>query len=191
MYVKLRYRQLNQYSGQGTQISQIYSMNSAYDPDQTAAGANNQPLTWDQWSQFYRRYQVMASSIHLRIITTAGSQRNGLVIYPSNSPTPAISPNNAIEQRYAKSYLISSTTQSGFFRVKHYCSVKKIEARTVSSLNYAALTGSGIEGSNPSAQKFWQIILYALDDETPIDAFMEVKIVYYTKFFEPSQPAPS
>ena len=106
MYVKLRYRQLNQYSGQGTQISQIYSMNSAYDPDQTAAGANNQPLTWDQWSQFYRRYQVMASSIHLRIITTAGSQRNGLVIYPSNSPTPAISPNNAIEQRYAKSYLI-------------------------------------------------------------------------------------
>ena len=188
LYVKMRFRQLINYSDSPIH-SQIYSINSIYDPDVTGGPA--QPNTYDQWSQFYSRYQVMGSSIRVRVISVNNADRYGIVVYPSNTSTPAITPTNAIEQRYAKSFLIGSATQGAQFRLKHYCSVRKLEARQTDSVNFTGGMGSGAVGSSPTIQKYWHIIVYALDDTTLLDIFLEAKLMYYVKLFEPLQIAQS
>jgi hypothetical protein len=47
-----------------------YASNSIFDPNLTATG--HQPLSHDQWSQFYQHYLVMGSKITIKVLNYEG-----------------------------------------------------------------------------------------------------------------------
>ncbi len=75
-------------AGAGTSYS--FAVNSVFDPDFTGAG--NQPIGYDQWSQFYGRYRVKALRYKIymmNVIGTANAQCVAGVYFSPQSTLPA------------------------------------------------------------------------------------------------------
>lgn len=191
LYVKFKFRQQNHLVDTLSRIgTQTYSMNSLFDPDVTGVGA--QPLGYDQWSQFYTNYQVLGCKITIQGLSNSGSLRQCVVLYPSTNSSPITTIPTTHEQRYSKYKYIPSITSGQLAYVSNYMSIKKIEGRVTSDLEYTGTMGNIGFGASPVKQFFWQIFAYQLDPAlTQINIFVTAQITYYAKLFNPIALGPS
>ena len=177
MYLKLPFHQtisMGDVVGVAFDIA-TYSINSLFQPNAITPGSR-QPLGFDEWSAFYNVYQVLGSSIKIQILSQGTTQIREFILYPSNSSAGIVDPSTAREQPYAKhKYIVNSTTTQVAY-IKHYIGVKKLEARSTNSINFAANVGS-----NPSEQKFWHFLISTVDGSDLAETFIDVKIMYYAK----------
>ncbi len=176
-YVKFRYHDiLNEGGIQGA--THVFRMNSLFDPDLTGIG--EQPMGFDQWKQFYTNYQVLGSSI--KVIALNASLNNAVVcVFPSNVSTP-VDISDSIEQPYAKYKWIGNQNGMNRATIKHYMSVRKMEARSTDSINFAANINA-----NPSSTKFWHIAFASNDGVQTVNLDLDVTLTFYTKLFRRSQ----
>ncbi len=181
MYVKMKYSDVITVDT-GAVAGQVYSINSLFDPDTTGVG--HQPLGYDQWSNLYGKYEVLGCAMKLSLISN-GNNRFGIILYPSNSATAVSDTATAKEQRYAIHRYAASTTASMDTHINTYMSVKKLEARNTSSINFRGTTGNIGFGSSPTIQKYWHILVYALDGLGPVNCFIDVNLKYYCKLHDP------
>jgi hypothetical protein len=96
-----------------TGVSQIYNLNSLFDPDRTGTG--HQPYGYDQLSAMYNRYRVLRVKWKVKFATSSGDYfalvlpSNGLLASAPTTLAPFIT---ASECPLSKSIIQSSTSQS-------------------------------------------------------------------------------
>ena len=63
----------------------------AYKSSQVNSTVGRQPLGWDQWSQFYDRYEVLSAKITCQVMSTStsGTSQGMLLIFPSKDTAVA------------------------------------------------------------------------------------------------------
>lgn len=173
--VKLKYNETIQMANVAGTGWYQFSINSLFDPNTTGAG--HQPQGFDQWSQFYSKYQVNASSIVCRPLP-GDTNVTQFILYPSND-FGTITPTAAKEQPYSRHSYMTSTSTVQFTQVKQYISVKKLLARNTNSVNY-----TGTTATSPPSQFYWHLILNSLNGTDISDIWVDVKITFYVKFFD-------
>lgn len=178
MYVRMKYREI--LIEGGIFNTHTYSLNSIFDPNQSGAG--HQPLGHDQWGALYENYQVLASSIKVEFVQNSASVPAGCVVFPSNVSTTSTNLLNAGEQSYAKYRNLQVNTGGRPIIIKNYMSVRKLEARSTDSVNFSA----GF-GADPVAERFWHVVIGALDSASTASVITDVTIIYYCKLFRKIQ----
>ena len=99
--VVMNYREffnMTNVSGVGTQV---FSMNSIFDPNVTGGG--HQPLGHDQWANFYSNYEVKSSRITINILPLDTNVCR-FSIFPSESSTSSGDSTAGAEQPYTLLY---------------------------------------------------------------------------------------
>ncbi len=158
------------------------------DPNLPITGGDK-PLGFNQWANFYSNYQCYGSSIKVTAGNHATGNLVGMAVYPSNSDSAGIDFNEALTQPYARYRYSSGSDGNAFMRIKHYCSVKKLEARAVTSANFEANVSN-----SPNTKKYWQIFVQSMDHDasqpgsgTNLTMFYDIQMVFYIKFFRRPQ----
>lgn len=173
MFVKLKYAEYITMTNVAGQGSYVFAMNGLYDPNITGTG--HQPMAYDEWSAFYDQYQVLSSKIYCRILPP-DTNTTGVCIYPSRDGTLPNNYADAREQPYSRSKW--SQNQSTKQSISNYMSIKKLEGRITSSVNYTATINT-----NPSAERYWIIFCESPTGTAINDIIFDVQLTYYVKFY--------
>lgn len=177
-YVKLVYHDIIQEDSQPSN-THLFRLNSIFDPDFTGVGG--QPLGVDQWRNFYTDYQCTGSSIKVTVLNASSSQNSVVAVFPSSVST--INPiSDAIEQPYSRYKWVGVNTGMNRAVIKNYMSVKRLEARSTDSINYAADFNA-----NPTITKFWHIAFASADGVANVQLTLDVRMVFYCKLFRRRQ----
>jgi hypothetical protein len=94
-----------QFTGSISPASQVYRMNSLFDPDLTGSGS--QPEYFDQLSACYGQYVVQAARVKMEIFNT-GTVSNVCVFFYSDVNVATQSVENMSEHRFAKHAIVSA-----------------------------------------------------------------------------------
>lgn len=177
-------------SAGGYQKLQVFRANSCYDPDYTGAGV--QPYGWDNWTAFFNRYQVLASSITVYMtanMTTATNPSARVFIIPSeNTALANSSPPDLSNYPYVKQMKFGPNCTRGVAaKFKHYATTKRICGRTRANDNDA----TAAINANPNIDWFWLIYTDTSEWSVETQIYMTVKIKYYTKMSEAVSQAAS
>lgn len=186
--VKLAYiGTYNLQSNLGVTIPQIFRGNGAYDPDYTGAGG--QPTGYDQWSAFYAKYRVIASSVSVKFVSqssTAVSYSSICYVVPSKqiySPG-SITAKELITNKYARYRINASSSGSdAVSNVRHYISTKKITGTPEDKDEHytAAVT------TTPAEEWYWSVGVVPLNyavSSTDVSVHALVTVNYYIEFFD-------
>jgi hypothetical protein len=175
--VTMRYREsltMSSTAGLGTYR---FSMNSIFDPNVTGGG--HQPLGYDQWAAFYQQYEVKASHIKCMLLPPTITVGRRFIIYPSTTLSTVGSARTGAEQAYAKTTVINSVVLSKYHELDSYMTIRKLEGRNTASINFTAPFGA-----SPSLERYWHIMLFALDGTTSVSTdLVDVEILYYCYLF--------
>jgi len=174
-FVKLKYVDFITMTNVAGLGAYTYRMNSLFDPDFTGTG--HQPMGFDQWSNFYSHYQVLASKIRVHVLPP-DTNLTGFAIYPSNDITNLASYSVAREQPYAKSSWVNVGASILGSMNTSYMKIKKLEARSTDSVNFSASINA-----NPSNVKYWHMVLQSVSGSDISDIRLDIRITYYCKFF--------
>lgn len=177
LFTKLKYNGRSSSTATSPFNTQIYSINSLFDPDQTATG--HQPLGFDEWASFYARYEVKASRIRVRIHNVHNANAMETVVYPSQASVPVTTLSTTIEQPYSRRVATAGTNSKMTGFMTNYIGVKKLMGRNIDSVNFTASTTA-----NPAHQVYWVIYTSSLDGSTNVDMILEVDILYYCRFYQ-------
>lgn len=165
----------------------IFHGNSVYDPDSTGVG--HQPRGFDEWSNFYKKYRVYASSIEVDFFQDQ-SAANGLVntwILPtSEAPTSITYGIVSIgENPYSSTGTISPYVGTGTSKLKHYMTTAKMFGeKDINDNLYEGTMGNFGSGSNPPSLWYWVIGGETVDVTIPIKVRATVKVTYYVEMFD-------
>ncbi len=159
----------------GSQIS--LGMNDMFDPTGTISSA--QPVGFDQWMNFYQKFEVMASKISVHAYqegTTAGAV---IALFPSVTSSPTVTPDASKSQPFVVwKTLAGAATGNQYARLNKYMKIRYFEGRSTASVNY---TGSA--DASPSDKRHWIISVFAFDLSTAINVRTDIKITYYAKLY--------
>ena len=184
MYVKLKYVDRIAYVDQSIPtVTVTFAANGLFDVDLSNIG--HQPLGYDQWSNFYQKYEVLASAIKCNIIAGSGSGnavRQEITLYPSSQNT-VVDLASAREQPFVKHRYMSGGQLNFLQQIKQYITIKKLEARNTASINFSGSTGQAGTGTNPTNLKYWHIRVNTLDVTENVNCYLDVQITYYVKLF--------
>jgi hypothetical protein len=175
--IKLPYLQLFNFASSGNN-HQVFAANGCYDPDITGTGL--QPLGFDEWSSFYKRYLVEHCSIEIEATNNAALPCT-LCLYPSGVVTglsdieDSLAQYGAAWRRLGGNGAQNRATLKMDFNTKNWLGYKSI----VSTL-YAAVT------SNPDLLGYFHINAENFGGTT-LDLYLTVKLVYSIRFFDPQQ----
>lgn len=178
IFLRLKYNEVIQKVPAGITTDHIFRGNSLFDPNYSGGGG--QPIGFDQYANIYTHYEVLASSISVRLCNNQ-SANVGCALYPSYSVTQ-LSYDDAICQSYAKSGIVGALTGQSIKIFKNFMATKKLLGRSTNSVNYAApVTG------DPNNVWYWHLDFRSMDGQTAINLSLEVVIVYYAKFYQRTQ----
>jgi hypothetical protein len=150
----------------GSTATQLFAGNGAFDPDITGVGA--QPLGYDQWSSFYLRYRVLASSIEVNLatpdITTNDQGIVRAVVTPSNTSTTFTNLSAAAAQPYAKQRLLNGVSGGvgPFAPIRSSMETDLIMGVTKQSVMSEENYGAAVS-ANPAELWYWHISLATAD----------------------------
>lgn len=181
MSVQLHYSRNGSLTGASPQ-SRVFRGNSCFDPDFTGVGS--QPLGFDQWSQFYRRYRVIASKIVVSSVTKS-TEGTRIAVAPLNTNTVITLPTTLQESNYCKqSRTTGLSTGSSTSSVTNYISTAAIRGGPFDIVQYEADL-SALISTNPTQQWYWHVMNYNVDGSiTNIDTNINVDICYYVEFYD-------
>lgn len=166
--------------------AQIMSGNSVYDPD--VSGVGHQPMGYDQWSQFYKKYRVYASSIRVQFYSdqTAAAGLTNVWILPTPEEPSAVTYGIASlsENPYAKTGALVPYVGKGTVLLKNYMTTNKMYGEKLINENeYEGLTGNLGTGSDPINKWFWSV-----GGETVTGDVLKIRatvtMTYYVEFFD-------
>lgn len=167
-----------------TAVGQVYVFrgNSLYDPDYTATGG--QPLSFDQWAQFYNYYKVHGSKIRVTFMSQSSNITHYSIncVFPDlNLPTTTLSPIDIIQHPYAR-YRVGgvSTGNAGVTTITNYMSTKKLFG--INNLDDTEYRASMV--NNPVNTWYWRVQQIAADQTQVINVNCLVTITYYCEFNE-------
>lgn len=160
----------------------VYRGNGAFDPVFAVGGG--QPIGFDQWSAFYRKYRVTGSKVELKLLNDSDSTVYAFIV-ANNTSALFTNKDQLIEQQYAKSKLCarknSGTTQAN---LSMYMSVAKVRGRPADIVEYEQ-GYAALNTANPNLEFFWHIGAYAQgSNSTNFATDYEAVITYYIDFFD-------
>lgn len=186
--VKLRYCDHFDLDPNGAaSVEYVFRANSVFDPDRTSTG--HQPLGFDQWFPFYRKYCVIGSKISVRAVssntngvpTVYGVRLNAL----DSGDTTIFT--NEVEQGKSSIRYIQNITNGNFprpctmkFSAKKWFGVKDIKDN-VAELGSLCTT-------NPTSQAYYIVWAASQDQSTDVPALKCIAVIdYIVMFFEPKE----
>lgn len=179
--VKLPYTENISFAG-AIYTPHVWNMNGLFDVDQTGVG--HQPMGFDTWASIYNRYQVLGFSYQVTFqnISTTVSAEVGLV--PTNT-VAGLTQTQARENPRGKRDLIGIVGAShdrrqfkGFYYPHRITGVSKI--KYASDDVYQAVTTA-----NPSEVICLQTYVGDPFVTANTTAIMQVRFVFYAKFWDP------
>lgn len=168
----------------GITKTQVYRGNSLYDPDYTGAGG--QPVSYDQWANFYAHYKVNSCKIRVTFLSRTNLSANGNIlvgIIPSISPTGAtsLSAIEIIQQPYVKyAYITQGDGGKNSAVINSYMSTKKMFAVK----NTDAEEFSAAFTTNPADGWYFTVFAVSADESSTINVQCMVEVTYYSEFSE-------
>ncbi|AXH74682.1 MAG: putative capsid protein [Cressdnaviricota sp.] len=187
MQLKLKYNDLITINttGQGFAAT-FWRGNSPYDPDLGNHGANIQPVSFDEWSNFYNRYRVNASRIFISAINGSDTANNALnmsVIPLLGSTLSPLGYQELMANKYAKSKIITSNAAQQVGYISNYMSTKKLVGDSITS---DALAYSSAITTNPLDQWTWLLQFNNMNnpDTGTVSTSFKISITYYIEFFD-------
>lgn len=183
MQVQLRYAVPKNASGGGIgAISDfVFRGNSPFDPDFVIGG--QQPMGYDQWSNFYRRYRVLASKV-IVMANANSNEPSGVGIVANNTSSAFISREQAREQQYGKSIVLGSRDGSQSGTLTQYVSTAQVRGGPSDIVQYEQDL-SALVTANPDQQFFWHIYGWGTGlVPNSFDVSMQIEIVYYIQFYD-------
>lgn len=183
LYIKMPWTTYYQFTGTNYS-NNMFRANSVYDPDYTSV-TNNQPPLFDDISNMYQNYQVVASKCKVTFINSASLPAT-VYVYPTTQTTD----NNftgdgtyKIEnQQYAKHALVAGGLGSkNTVTISSFMSTSKVfgySKNAADDIGFMA-TGSG----NPAQQWYWSVGAYDYSTiDTPLNILAKVQLTYYVKW---------
>lgn len=166
----------------GVGAIQVYRANSVYDPDYTGTGA--QPLSLDQWANFYNYYKVLGCKIDVKAFPLTSTVANANCIL-AIVPTPTImtvttDTITASQMPYAKTFFVGPANGGVIGHASQYMSTKKIFGKKdVDDEEYKALLSA-----SPQNAWYYNIIADAVDGLSTFDIDLIVTVTYYIELTE-------
>lgn len=184
-YVKLQYCDgLSAQVGAGSNTTWVYQ-SSLFDPYYAVGG--HQPLYFDQYAALYQRYLVLGISYDIAIST---DQNTNGPLFVTLTPTPlaasATSLSWAREQTGTKETNVSHGYRG---RLKGYISCAKVTGVSLEKFRtddqYSALCSA-----NPALPVYMNLQVWN-STGSMIAVYVSLRLRFYCKFFEPTEPAQS
>lgn len=156
-----------------------YRGNDIFRPDPSSAGANHQPLGFDEWKTLFLRYEVLACACKTRIINIQTTSPIQWCVYPTWDPQ-TLSFNSAVAQPYSKrSFCDTLGSGSAQSTVNTYMSTHKLLGRSPAGDSYTAI----ISGS-PSKTWIWRYQFENPELADVLDFEVQQSLTYYVRFYE-------
>lgn len=128
----------------------VFRGNGPNDPEFALGGG--QPIGFDQWSAFYRRYRVLASKIEMQVINR--TQGTTIHVVPMNTSAALTDVNQILEQQYAKTILLGANQDDK--KIVHYMDTATIRGVPKQGVRIEANL-SALNTSVPLQEWFWHI----------------------------------
>lgn len=165
----------------GSVVSQIFNLNSLFDPDRTGVG--HQPMGYDQLTTFYTKYRVFACSWRVNVVQTQASSTSNCIVVPINTATSLTGISQAREQPRAIYKMVNNANGITTFTGKMF--LPNLAGSPVSRYKsddiYASQTGS-----SPSELMTLQIIHSDVGSANNTCTF-DIELVYHSEFFDPAE----
>lgn len=161
----------------------VYRGNSCFDPDFAVGGT--QPLGFDQWAAFYRRYRVLSSKCKFRVKNNAPDGNALLMIVaPLNTNTAITNRELLSEQRFAKQEFVGDSNGMDVKEITHYMDTASIRGVPREAVRIDG-SYSGLVTGNPGLEWYWHCAAYDASNSLGQVAFdFNVEITYYVEFFD-------
>lgn len=165
----------------------IYSLNSAYDPDYTGTGA--QPLGFDQWCAFYARYRVDKVDVEVDFVNLSTSSALNCLVVANNANTPINTQATffaASESPFSLTRVLPTSGGNSTCRLKRTFDIASLlgvsKQRHRSNPDY-----SGTVAASPTEGVFLHLVLQDLVFNNNIHGQFRVKVTMHTTFFDRTQ----
>lgn len=185
MQVKLSYTENRLITTLVGGTAYVFRGNGCFDPNFTGGG--HQPLGYDQWSAFYRRYRVRASKMTVHFYTKDTGEVITAGIVPMTTNTILSNFEDYQEASYSKLTdvgVAGTNMQSKANGLSTYMSTAKIRGAPDDVVQYE-IDYSALNTADPNLQWFWHVFF---DDKAKAGGALQcditVKIEYYVDFFD-------
>lgn len=181
MRVRLPYVRLGNFTGIGI-VEEVFRGNGMFDPEVAVGG--NQPLGFDEWSNLYRRYRVLASKLTIRVSSGDSVDATMMFVVPLNSSGSIGNRQELLENEKAKKQILGIQTSQNRGVLSYYMPSNKIrgvsESAVKNEIDYSALTTA-----DPQLQWYWHagiVDVSSSGDTISSDVYIEIE--YYVEFFD-------
>lgn len=180
VFVKLKYRDRGTLTSTLGAIAQkVYRANSAFDPDESLGGG--QPMGYDQWSAFYRRYQVVACKINVKLLSDVTNVKpTSVALTPIDDATSITGIMQGGEMPYAKKGLLPATSTRPLVLSSYLKTAKKFGYKNIEQEDDL----SSLNTDNPLEQWFWCLTVGAHDGTSSTNVDYETEVCMYVRFFD-------
>lgn len=185
-FAKLSYCDLESASVNTASYQTWAYQSSLYDPYVAVGG--HQPMFFDQYAAMYQRYTVMGIAYEVQACTD--SSTNGpliITVTPSGTGSAPTSISIARERAGTKESITSHGYQA---RIKGYISVAKMlgvdKRKLLTDDQYSALVSA-----NPSQMAYLTLQAWNSSGTAAIAVYITMRLTYYCRFFDPTDPSQS
>lgn len=159
----------------GATTNQTFSCNGLYDPDTTGTG--KQPYYFDQLTNIYRHYTVLASKLTVRVCGRAANSVPSLFTIYINDDATVLHTNadNAAENPTAVFKMIGPGSNDEVVLRKAWKASENFGPGVISDPNL-----QGTDTANPAEQQHFSMVYNALDGSSSVTVDMICTIEYQT-----------
>lgn len=183
MRVRLCYNERITSAGGGTVpiVDFVFRGNSPFDPQFALGGG--QPMGFDQWAAFYRKYRVIASKLVVKYSNNAAIEAFGYVSAANTSA--AYTDRSAMNERvYTKTVNIGTDTVQGVGEIEYYMPTNVIRGGPSDLVRYNPNL-SALTTANCNEQWYWHVGAYGVGASVNnYDVNCDVSVYYYVEFFD-------
>ncbi len=179
LFTKMRYFDEDVYTDQGGNFfgSHVFRGNSIQKPDFTATG--HRAYGFDEWSQFYERYRVLACKIEVWTFSVSASANTmGMtsIIASPTSTLPSFTIQNLFEDPRYKVKTLGNSAARPITYLRAYS-----KTTDVFGINKTAIWNEDYDSdvtTNPVREWFWHVFIEKDSASTPQKSF-HVRLTYY------------
>lgn len=155
--------------------------NGPNDPDFAVGG--QQPIGFDEWSAFYRRYRVTASKVELFAINDAAVSAFAYIV-AQNTSSGIVDKNLVGENQFVKLVNVGQDGASNTGNLSMYLSTAQVRGGPQDIVQYEQDL-SALTGTTPTQEWFWHVGAYGMgDSNTNFDVDLELRVTYYIDFYD-------
>lgn len=166
---------------------------SPWDPEYSATPHQNSVADWSRLRTLYGSYQVLATSIQVdmmpgAVASNTNQQRGSMLLY--STPYLPNTPNylRATSQPDCQLRTLNVYTGGKEVRAKSYKRISAMFGISEEKIRVLDLFSSFSMTQNPSFTPYWVVGLRNNNTTSPLNATIQVKIMYHVKLYSPVVP---